>query len=75
MKMSPEDYEKLETAMWDTLKFHNLHPYMVVDSGMAWRVFHKAWQEKRINGNELYEKYTDSHITTAMKKIFKGEIK
>ena len=71
MKVSPNDYKEMETALMDTLKAHNLHPYMVSNSGMAWEVFHKAWNEGKINGNELYKKYNDSHIETAMKKMFR----
>ena len=71
MKMSPEDYDQLFSALMTTLKDHNLHPYMVKNSGLAWQVFLKAWNEKRIDGNALYKKYNDNHITTAMNRMFK----
>ena len=71
MKITPADFESLQTALMETLNAHQIHPFMVKTSGHAWQVFHKAWNEKRIDGNALYKKYNDSHIETALKRIFK----
>lgn len=71
MRMAPEDYAALELALMATLKAHALHPFMVASDAHAWQVFHKAWNEQRIDGNALYKKYNDAHIQTALRKIFK----
>ncbi len=70
MKMTKEDYNLLEVVLFETIKVHNLHPYMVKNSGHAWQVFHKAWNEGKFDGNGFYKKYNDSNIETAMRKMF-----
>ncbi len=71
MKMTESDFAALQTACMETLKAHHLHPFMVQNDGHAWQVFHKAWNEKRIDGHALYKSYNDAHIQTALRKIFK----
>ena len=71
MKISQDDYTKIQVALFDTLKAHNLHPFMVQNSAHAWQVFHKACSENRLSCNELYKQYNDEHIATALNKIFK----
>ncbi len=70
-KINGEAFESLRSACMDTLKAHNLHPWMVQDTRTAWQVFHKAAYEGRIVVNELYKKFNDDHIETALKRIFK----
>ena len=71
MKMSAEHYATLEHGLVETLRAHGLHPFMVQNERHAWDCFHKAWQEGRIDGHALYRHYTDAHLATAMKRIFK----
>lgn len=71
MKISTEDFKAIEAACMDTLKAHNLHSFMVNSTARMWEVFHKASYENRINLNDLYKRYNDSHIETALRKIFK----
>jgi hypothetical protein len=71
MKIRGDEYEAIRTACFDTLKAHNLHPFMVNTKLDAWNVFHKACAERRLNCNALYKTYNDSHIETALKAIFK----
>jgi hypothetical protein len=44
---------------------------MINSNGRAWEVFHKAWNEKRIDGNGLYKYLTDANLESAFRKIFK----
>lgn len=71
MKITDTDYDALKRGMFETLKAHNLHPFMVKSNGHAWEVFHKAWNEKRIDGNGLYKYLTDANLESAFRKIFK----
>jgi hypothetical protein len=71
MKIQGDDFDHLRDALLATLKAHNLHPFMVNDTAQAWQVFHKAWAEGRLNGNDLYKRYHDAHFDTALKAIFK----
>jgi hypothetical protein len=71
MRMSQDDYSALQTALLETLKGHNIHPFMVQSTANAWNVFHKAWNEGRLDGGKLYDNYNDAHIETALKAIFK----
>lgn len=71
MKIKGNDLDVLRKGLFDTLKAHNLHPFMVQNEGHAWEVFHKAWNEKRIDGNDLYKRYNDQNFATAFKHIFR----
>lgn len=71
MKVTTDHFEMMRDAMFATLTAHGLHPYMVKTSKEAWDVFHHAWIEKRLDGHDLYRYYTDSHLETAFRKIFK----
>lgn len=71
MKMSGTDFEALNKALLETLTAYNKHPFMVQNVSHAWEVFHKAWNDKRIDGHALYKKYNDAHIETALNKIFR----
>jgi hypothetical protein len=71
MKMTADHYAALERALVATLSAHALHPFMVQSERHAWDVFHKACQEGRIDCNAMYRDYTDTHIASAMRKIFK----
>ena len=71
MKITPEDYRVLEDGMMATLAAHDLRPCAVKHIGDAWELFHKAWNEKRIDGNVFYHKYNDSHFETEFRKMFK----
>ena len=70
MKIRQEDFERLEMACLDTLKENNLHPYQVQSNLHAWQVFHKAAHEYKLY--KLYDYLNDSHVETALRKIFKG---
>jgi hypothetical protein len=72
MKITGETLKSLELALIATLKAHGLHPFMVQNSKHAWEVFHKSWSENRIDGHALYREFNDSHIETALKKIFRS---
>ena len=72
MKITPVDLTLLEHAMVDTLKAHNLHPYMAKTLSHMWDIFHKAWNEKRLDGDALYKHYTDANLETAFKRILKS---
>jgi hypothetical protein len=57
----------------DTLKVHNLHPFMVQNDRHAWDVFNKAQDEGRVKVSDLYGNgYDDNHITTALRNLFKS---
>jgi hypothetical protein len=70
-KIQGEEFTQLRAALLDTLKAHNLHPFMVNSTRLAWQVFNKACDEKRIDLYALYKDCNDSHIETALKNIFK----
>ena len=71
MKMTPEHYAELESACMDTLKANGLHPFMVNGTQHVWDVFAAAARAGRIDCTTFYEFYSDSHIETALKRIFK----
>lgn len=71
MKITDTDYDSLKRGMFETLKVHNLHPFMVKNTGHAWDLFHKAWNEKRVDGNALYKYLTDANLETAFRRMFK----
>ena len=70
MKITPHDYATLETAMHNTLAAHGLCSGDVKHIRHAWDLFHKAWTEKRFDGNALYKKYADAHFETAFRRAF-----
>jgi len=76
MKIQGQTFDNLQSALFDTLAAHNLHPFMVQNTRHAWQVFHRACDEGRVNLNGLYASYdntvNDSHIETALNKIFKA---
>lgn len=69
------EFEALKRGCFDTLKAHNLHPFMVQNFRHAWECFHKAVDEGRIDLNALYRTYNDTHIETALNKIFRDVLK
>ena len=71
-KIAGERLQALARGLMETLKARNLHPFMVKNDRHAWDVFHKAWQEGRIDGKALYADCNDAHIQTALRSIFKG---
>jgi hypothetical protein len=71
MKVQGADFDAVQRGLIDTLKAHDLHPYMVSTVAHMWQVFNRAWTEKRIDGHDLYKRYTDAHLEIAMRKIFK----
>jgi hypothetical protein len=75
MKINQADFDHMRVAVLDTLNAHNLHPFMVKNERHAWDVFHKAWSEGRLNGSDLYDRYNDNHIATALKAIFKAGVR
>lgn len=71
MKIAGEAFRKLECALIDTLKAHNLHPSIVQNERSAWDVFHAAVREGRLSLRSIYDDANDTHINTAMRKIFR----
>lgn len=71
MKMSPEHFAVLRHALMETLAAHDLHPFQVNSTRHAWDVFSKASQERRFGCVAFYDHYDDSHIETALKRVFK----
>lgn len=67
MKVSNEDYNKLKLAIFTMLKDRGLHPFMVQDNKTAWDCFNLA------KCHWMYDQgYNDSHINTALNRIFKS---
>ena len=71
MKIDKERFECLKIALFETLKAHNLHPFMVKNDRHAWDVYHKAVSKKRVD-SWIINSCDDSHIETALRKIFKS---
>jgi len=69
-RIKGEELNTLRIAMFETLKVHNLHPFMVQNEDHAWQVYTKARNEGRIA--DYHKKYTDAHLATAFKQIFKA---
>lgn len=70
-RIKGDTFIALERGLMATLSAHGLHPFMVQNDRRAWDVFHRAWQEGRIDGKALYRDYNDAHIQTALRAIFK----
>ena len=71
MKMTTEHYTALERALLDTLVAEGLHRHHVQNGSHAWDCFHKACEDGRVDSKALYRDYTDEHIETAFRKIFR----
>jgi hypothetical protein len=71
MKIQGDMLAALERGMMECLKTHNLHPFMVKTRAHAWDVFHKAWNEKRIDGAAIYQIANDANLETAFRTIFR----
>jgi hypothetical protein len=70
-KINGELFVHIQTGCLDTLTAHDLHPFMVNSTQLAWQCFHKAVSEGRIDLNKVYDVANDDHIETALKKVFK----
>ena len=73
MKVTQSDLEALEAAIFETLEVHDLEPHQVQSTALAWEVFYKTREDGRLHLSldELYERYDDSHLETAFKRIFR----
>ena len=71
MQMTPNDIETIKPALLSARRAAGFHPQHLLSVREMWDVFHRAWSNGSLNGNELYKRYNDQNIETAMKKIFK----
>jgi len=69
-KIDGERFECLKIALFETLKTHKLHPFMVNSTRRAWEVYHKAVFENRVDA-WVKNSCDDAHIETALNRIFK----
>ena len=71
MKMTPDDFGQLKTALHDTVAGLNLKPSDVGSEREMWNVLHLARQNGRVDLIALYRTYNDAHLVTAMRQIFR----
>ena len=65
-------YDEITTACMAVLRGHGLHPFMVQNTRHAWEVYHKACETGLLDRMAIYKDYTDAHIETALKRIFRN---
>lgn len=70
MKFQSEDLRKLDEALHFVLDVSGNHVSDVTTTSQAWQVFHAAMDYGKIDVQELYKRYNDNHIETAMLSIF-----
>lgn len=68
MKISDKDYEELVQESMRVLTDNGLHPYMVQSERQRWDIFSRVDYKLQ---NRLYSYLDDTHIGTALKRIFK----
>ena len=74
MKVSPHDYNDLRQGCREVLKRLNWRPpHMSI--GEVWDTFHLASDKGYIDLPAFYEVYNDAHIETALRRVFKKELK
>jgi hypothetical protein len=68
MKIKLEDFNFLEKACYSTLHENSINPSLIKDIRQCWNLFFKA--SRSFNLMRLYDYLDDSHIETALRKIF-----
>ena len=71
MKVTKQDLKTIETGLIIARRAAGLHPQYMLTTRDLWDLFHRAWGQGAIDGNDLYKRYNDAHIETAMKSIFR----
>lgn len=74
MKMKPEDYSRLETAISKVLSSHDATLQDYLDAGLTPKRFRwdALWRAVRLNWfdfGQMYDYLNDTHIDTALRKI------
>jgi hypothetical protein len=70
MKISQENFIKLQNNIDAALKRNKYTREDVKTMGDAWNVYHASKSHNLTNHSSGYHDYTDAHIATALKKIF-----
>jgi hypothetical protein len=71
MKVSPEDLQTIRDGLTEARRSLDIQSLDFSSVRMMWELFHYAVAHGLIDQNDLYARYDDNHIETALKTIFK----